>query len=98
MAKHANLLQAVSVPQRLSARSPDAAGNFSSVSNDGTAVGRTTNAQNETTAVGSASLSYDANGNTTADDQGHTLIYDAWNRLVAVKSGSTTIAATRSDW
>ena len=29
---------------------------------------------------------YDNNGNVTTDDQGHTLIYDAWNRLVAVET------------
>ena len=39
-------------------------------------------------------MSYDANGNTTADGSGNTYVYDAWNRLVAVKtSGGTTIAA-----
>jgi RHS repeat-associated protein len=64
----------------------DAAGNFDSVTTDGTAVSRTTNAQNEVTAVGVAALTYDANGNTTTDDHGQTLVYDAWNRLVAVDS------------
>ena len=39
-------------------------------------------------------MTYDANGNTTADGSGNTYVYDAWNRLVAVKnSGGTTIAA-----
>jgi YD repeat-containing protein len=38
-------------------------------------------------------VTYDANGNTTADGTGRTYVYDAWNRLVAVKSGSNTLAA-----
>src|SRR6185295_9624023 len=33
-----------------------------------------------------ARLSYDANGNMTTDDQGHTLVYDTWNRLVGVEN------------
>jgi RHS repeat-associated protein len=45
------------------------------------------------TAVGSSNLAFDHNGDTTTDDQGHTLIYDAWNRLVAVKNGGTTLDA-----
>ncbi len=36
-------------------------------------------------------MSYDANGNTTADDNGQTLIYDAWNRLVEVENGEGLI-------
>ena len=43
--------------------------------------------------VGSASLVFDKNGNMTTDEQGRTLIYDAWNRLVTVKNGSTTLAS-----
>jgi len=77
--------------------SPDAAGNFSSVSTNGTAATWTANRQNEVTAAGSASPAYDANGNTTTDDQGHTLIFDPWNRLVGAKSGSTYIAGYSYD-
>ena len=44
-----------------------------------------------TAAVGGASLTSDSNGNLTTEDIGHTLIYDAWNRLVQVKSGSTVL-------
>jgi RHS repeat-associated protein len=56
--------------------------------------GRTNNAQNQVTTVGTATLSYDANGNTTTDQSGQQYGYDAWNRLVAVKNSSgTTIAS-----
>jgi RHS repeat-associated protein len=56
--------------------------------------GRTNNAQNQATTVGTATLSYDANGNTTADQSGQQYLYDAWNRLVAVKNASgQTIAS-----
>jgi RHS repeat-associated protein len=44
-----------------------------------------------------ATPAYDYNGNTTTDDQGHTLIYDAWNRLVQVKNGGTTLATYMYD-
>jgi hypothetical protein len=59
-----------------------ALGNPSSVTTNGTSVSRASNAQNETTSVGSATLTYDANGNMTIDAAGRTLVYDAWNRLV----------------
>src|SRR5713226_1931865 len=63
----------------------DALGNWSSVTTDGTAQSRTHNQQNEVTAAGSATLAFDGNGNTTTDDAGRTLVYDAWNQLVQVK-------------
>jgi RHS repeat-associated protein len=71
----------------------DALGNFSSVTTDGTPQSRTHNQQNQVTAVGSATLTFDANGNLTTDQNGQTYVYDAWNQLVAVKSGSTTLAS-----
>jgi RHS repeat-associated protein len=60
-------------------------------------VTRTHNLQNQVTGVGSASLSFDANGNMTEDEQGRTFIWDAWNRLVEVKQGSTTLVEYRYD-
>ena len=76
----------------------DALGNWTSSTSNGTTTGRTSNAQNQTTAVGTSALAYDANGNTTTDEQGRTLVYNAWNRLVAVKnSGGTTIASYTYD-
>jgi len=38
-------------------------------------------------------LAYDANGNLTTDDQGRTLLYDAWNRLVEVKGADGYLLA-----
>jgi RHS repeat-associated protein len=76
----------------------DAEGNFSSTQTDGgTAVNNSFNKQNEETAAGASTLTFDANGNLTTDDQGHTLIYDAWNRLVTVKNGSTTLTSFKYD-
>jgi RHS repeat-associated protein len=77
----------------------DAEGNFSSTQTDGgTAVNRTHNKQNEVTGVGSNTLTFDANGNLTKDDAGQQYVYDAWNRLVAVKnSGGTTIVSYQYD-
>ncbi len=69
---------------------PDALGNFTTVTTNGTAVNNTVNQQNEYTTTG---VTYDADGNTTADGTGETFVYDAWNRLVDVKSGGSTIAA-----
>jgi pimeloyl-ACP methyl ester carboxylesterase len=75
----------------------DAVGNQTSVTTDGTAASRTVNSQNQITALGSSGLAYDNNGNTTTDDQGHTFIYDAWNRQVAAKSGGTTLVGYTYD-
>jgi YD repeat-containing protein len=76
---------------------PDAAGNFDGVTTDGTGVSRTHNKQNQVTAVGGTALAYDANGNLTTDEQGRTLVWDAWNRLTAVKNGGTTLVAYAYD-
>jgi RHS repeat-associated protein len=72
----------------------DSLGNFTSVTTDGgTPVARTANDQNEITSIGGATTpAYDAAGNMTGDETGKTFVYDAWNRLVAVKdSGSATL-------
>jgi YD repeat-containing protein len=69
----------------------DPLGNQSSTTTDGTSTTRTSNKQNELTQVGSNNLAYDANGNQTTDENGNTLEYDAWNQLVKIKSGSTTL-------
>jgi RHS repeat-associated protein len=76
----------------------DAVGNFSSTTTDGgSAASNSFNKQNEETAAGNANLAFDNNGNTTTDDQGKTLVYDAWNRLVAYKNGSTTLENYKYD-
>ena len=70
----------------------DALGNWASFTNGSTTQTRTANQQNEITSVsGATTPAYDMNGNTTTDQTGKTLIYDAWNRLVEVKSGSTVL-------
>ncbi len=76
----------------------DGLGNFSSVTSDGTAQSRTHNKQNEVTGVGGSTLVFDANGNTTTDETGKQFVYDAWNRLVTVKSsGGTTLTSYKVD-
>jgi YD repeat-containing protein len=75
----------------------DALGNFDSQSTNGTATNHTHNKQNQVTGVGSASLTFDSNDNMTTDEMGRTFVYDAWNRLVEVKSGSTTLASYKYD-
>ncbi len=75
----------------------DALGSWSGVTTNGTAQSNSFNQQDEQTAAGTSSLTHDANGNLTTDQTGHTLVYDAWDRLVQVKSGSTTLAAYAYD-
>ena len=48
-------------------------GNFTSQTTGTTTVTPTHNMQNEVTAVGSAALTFDANGNLTTDETGRTL-------------------------
>jgi RHS repeat-associated protein len=91
-------LDTVSSPSHSQTFSPDAQGNFASVTTDGTQVNRTNNQQNEVTAVGSANLTFDANGNMTTDERAQTLVYDAWNRLVQVKdSGGNVLSSYKYD-
>ncbi len=76
----------------------DALGNDTSVTTQGVQQTNTFNSQNQMTVSGGSTLGFDHNGNTTVDDQGHTLVYDAWNRLVAVKdSRGSTLAAYSYD-
>jgi RHS repeat-associated protein len=83
----------VAAPSATSSWDLDGAGNWRGVTANGAPQARTHNAQNEVTAVGARSLAYDRNGNLTAD--GGTLrpdgvrlglVYDAWDRLVEVRS------------
>jgi RHS repeat-associated protein len=78
----------------------DAVGNWSSVTTDGPpAQTRGHNKQNEITSVsGATTPGYDSNGNLTTDEQGRQLVYDAWNRLVNVKtSGGATLSSYAYD-
>ena len=67
-------------------------GNFSSITTNGNTQTRTHNQQNEITSISSLTTpTYDANGNMTGDQTGKMLVYDAWNRLVQYKNGSTVL-------
>jgi len=72
----------------------DALGNFASVTTDSTTVSRTHNEQNQVTGVGSATPTFDGNGNLTTDENGNQFKYDAWNRLVQVKDASNNVLAS----
>ena len=76
----------------------DSVGNWKGNTLNGTTTSRTNNAQNQVNTVGTATLAYDANGNTLTDNNGQQYVYDAWNRVVTVKNAAgTTIAAYTYD-
>jgi len=75
----------------------NAVGDQSSVTTNGTTTSNATNSQNQLTGFGSVGLAYDNNGDTTTDENGHSLVYDAWSRLVSVSSGSTLLATYSYD-
>jgi RHS repeat-associated protein len=83
----------ISSPSATNSWATDAAGNFTSIGG----TSETNNKQNEATAFGSATLTYDGNGNLTTDQSGNILVYDAWNRLVAYKNGSTVLETLAYD-
>jgi YD repeat-containing protein len=64
------LLNTVASPSRTQAWNLDALGNWSTITTNSTSQSRTHNAQNQVTGVGSASLTYDANGSMTTDESG----------------------------
>ena len=76
----------------------DALGNWQSVTAGGSTETRSHDARNALTRVGAVTTATDRNGNMTADDHGHTLVYDAWNRLVRVQdAGGGGVAAYAYD-
>ena len=83
------ILDTVASPSRTQVWDLDAMGNWQSLSTNGTGQSRTTDAQNQVTGVGSASLTFDANGSMTTDETGQQFVYDAWNRIVKVLSPSS---------
>jgi RHS repeat-associated protein len=88
----------VANPSQTQSWSYDALGNWTSVTTNGTAQTRNANQQNQYTALsGQTTPGYDHDGNTTTDQNGNTLVYDAWNRLVQVKSGGTQLEAYTYD-
>jgi RHS repeat-associated protein len=88
-------LDTITSPSTTENWSPDALGNFSSITTNGTTQTRTANQQNEITSIGGATTpTYGTNGNLTTDELGQTYKYDAWNRLVQVKNSSGTVIAS----
>ncbi len=76
----------------------DALGNWLSVTVNGSTQTRTANSDNQISSISSLTTpGYDGNGNTTTDQNGNTFVYDAWNRLVEVKSGSTVLETDSYD-
>ena len=73
----------------------DSQGNWSSFTSNGTTQTQTANAQNQITSISGAAgtPTYDANGNMTTDQNGNTLVYNAWNQLVAVKNSAGAVIA-----
>ena len=81
-------LDTVASPSQTQSWQLDALGNATGVTTNGTPQTQTSNAQNQLTGVGTATLDYDASGNLTTDETGKKLVYDAWNRLVEVQDSS----------
>jgi YD repeat-containing protein len=85
----------------------DPTGNWNSYINASNTQNRTHQQANEITSITgtpSATVGYDANGNTTTMPSvgdwstGQTVIYDAWNRLVKVSSSGTAVGTYRYKW
>ena len=75
----------------------DSQGNWSGFTNQGSTQTETANSQNQITSIsGQTTPTYDANGNMTQDQNGNTLVYDPWNRLVEVKNASGVVIAQYS--
>jgi RHS repeat-associated protein len=93
------VLDTIASPSHSQSWSLDALGNWSSFTSDSTTQTRTANQQNQITAIsGLTTPTYDHNGNTTTDQSGKTLVYDAWNRLVQVNaSGGGTLVSYAFD-
>jgi RHS repeat-associated protein len=95
-------LDTVANPSRSQSWSLDTMGNSTNLATtfNGTTTpqSRNHNAQNQVTSVtvnsNTATLTFDSNGNTTTDENGQQYVYDAWNRLVAVKSQGGSLLET----
>ena len=90
------LFDTVASSSRTQAWNLDALGNWSNLSTNSTSQSRTHNAQNQVTGVDSTSLTYEANGSMTADESSRVFVYDAWNRLAAVRNSSNSPIVTYS--
>ncbi|MBV8399916.1 MAG: hypothetical protein JOZ17_14440, partial [Acetobacteraceae bacterium] len=70
---------------------PDALGNFTQVTTDGTGQARTHNQQNQVLTINGATLAYDNNGSLVQDNTtspSSVYAYDAWNRLVSATTSN----------
>jgi RHS repeat-associated protein len=91
-------LDTIASPSHSQSWTFDALGNWTNVTTDANSQNRTANKQNEITSIsGLTTPGYDSNGNTTTDQAGKTLVYDAWNRFVSYKSGSTVLESDSYD-
>jgi RHS repeat-associated protein len=85
-------------PSRAQSWTFDALGNFTTQVSDGVTQTRTHNRQNQITSISGATIPiYSLNGEMTTDEQGQTLKYDAWGRLIEVKQGSIILASYSHD-
>jgi RHS repeat-associated protein len=92
------VLDTVASPTATASWNYDGVGNWASVTTNGTTQTRGANQQNEITSIsGQTTPGYDNNGNTITDQTGQTLVYDAWNRLVAYKNGGTVLESFQYD-
>ncbi|HZV07085.1 MAG TPA: RHS repeat domain-containing protein [Gemmataceae bacterium] len=88
----------VGTPSASQSWSPDALGNFDSVTTNGSTQTETFNQQNQIASLsGSGTVLYDNNGNLTADGSGNTYVYDVWDRLLTVQDNGTTVASYSYD-
>ncbi len=74
----------------------DALGNMITITNGTANTTSTFNSQNELTSFGGNTLTFDNNGNTTTDEQGRSLIYDAWNHLIQANGTDSSIIVSYS--
>ncbi len=80
-------------PSRTQTWGLDEQGNWTTFSTNSVPQAREHNYQNQATRVGGNYLAFDNNGNTRTDENGRQYVYDAWDRLVEMKtSGGVRIA------
>ena len=72
----------------------DALGNWDGVTTDGQQQARDHDAQNRIESVGTVDLDHSPNGEMTLDEQGQTLAWDAWGRLVRVEDEQGAVVGT----
>jgi RHS repeat-associated protein len=86
-----NFNSATNTQERLVGYNHDAAGNRTSVTDNGLTSTYQANALNQYATIGGNSASYDANGNLVSLN-GSTYTFDAQNRMTSVVSGGNTVA------